>query len=166
MKIFLKTNCTLLAAALMFISIPTVATANLGEILRDSGCDWIIGSWVDAATNGEKSRVSFSWRFKGKVIELMLREKDGENMSLMGYNPKTEEVFHVSADNQGGSSVGKWTLENGTATLDLQFITAEKQEGSMRIQHTLKDNDTMTVTIGLEEPFVFEMKRVKDEAAS
>lgn len=166
MKKLLNTYGVILAAALVFVGIPSIAAADLGEILRESGCDWIIGHWEDAGTESEKNKVSFSWRFEGKVVELVLREKEGENVSLMGYNPKTEEVFHVSADNQGGSSVGKWTFENRTAVLDLSFVTSDKQEGSMRIRHEYKDDNTMTVTIDLEKPIVFEMVRVKNPDAS
>ena len=162
MKTGMSVYCALLITAVVFISVPAVAADNLGEILRESGCERLIGTWVDADTKGDRNKVSYSWRFNDKVIEIVLQEKDGASVSLMAYNPKTAEVFHVSADNQGGSSTGKWTFADGVAILELLFVTGDKQEGSLRIQNKFEDDDTMAVTIDLPEPIVFKMIRVKN----
>ncbi|HCN09636.1 MAG TPA: hypothetical protein DIT01_17050 [Lentisphaeria bacterium] len=145
--------------------IACAAAENLGDVLRESGWDRIIGTWVDAETKGSRNKTTYAWRFKDRVIEITSWDSwDGEkeSVSLIGLNPRTGDVFNLSADSQGASSLGRWTVgKDGEAILDLMFVSGEGQEGILRIRQAFKDNDTLIVTIDLPEPIVFEMVRVK-----
>ena len=159
------TCCGIVAAMLTVGGIACAAAENLGDVLRESGWDRIIGTWVDAKTKGAKNKTTYAWRFKDRVIEITNWDNwDGEkeSVSLIGLNPRTGDVFNVSADSQGASSLGRWTIgKEGEAILDLMFVSGEGQEGLLRIRQAFKDNDTLIVTIDLPEPIVFEMVRVK-----
>ena len=109
--------CALLAAALAFGSIPARAAGTLGDVLRESGWDRIIGTWLDADTNGATTKVAYAWRFKDRLVEITTWEGEKETVSLMGLSAKSRDVFHVSADNQGGSSIGKWEMSAEEASL-------------------------------------------------
>ncbi len=163
-----KTRMTIYCAALIaMLSIGTTlceADENLGNVLSESGWDRIIGTWVDAETRGTKSTTTYAWKFKNRVIEVMSQNGKRETVSLIGRNPKTGEVFNISANNKGGSSLGKWTLEEGKAILDLLFVTGEGVEGALRIRFRLKDDNTMIVTIDLPEPITVKMIRKKSKA--
>lgn len=159
------TCCGIVAAMLTIGGIACAAAETLGDVLRESGWDRIIGTWVDAETKGARNKTTYAWRFKDRVIEITSWDSwDGEkeSVSLIGLNPRTGDVFNLSADSQGASSLGRWTVgKDGEAILDLMFVSGEGQEGILRIRQAFKDNDTLIVTIDLPEPIVFEMVRVK-----
>ena len=157
----MTTCCAMLAAAITLGSTPAFASDNLGNVLRESGWDRIIGTWVDAKTRGAKSRTTYSWRFKNQVIETTYQEDRKNSFSLMGYNPNKGEVFHVSVDDQGGSSIGRWTFEEDEATLGLLFVTGTGDEGALKIQMRFEDDDTMIVIVDLPEPIVIKWIRVE-----
>ena len=155
------TCCAMLAAVLTLGSTSAFASDNLGNVLRESGWDRIIGTWVDAKTRGAKSRSTYSWRFKNQVIETTSQDGHKKSFSLMGHNPKKGEVFHVSVDDQGGSSIGRWTFEEDEATLGLFFVTGTGDEGALKIQMRFEDDDTMIVIVDLPEPIVIKWIRVE-----
>ena len=153
------TCCVVLAAVFTLGSTPAFAYDNLGNVLRESGWDRIIGTWVDATTRGAKSRSTYSWRFKNQVIETTSQEGRKKSLSLMGHKPKKGEVFHVSVDDQGGSSIGRWTFEQDEATLELLYTTGTGDEGALQIRLRFEDDDTMIVIVDLPEPIVIRMIR-------
>ena len=159
MKSVITTTCCA-TIALVFASPSAFASDNLGNVLRETGWDRIIGTWVDAETRGAKSQTTYSWRFKNQVIETTSKEGRKNTVSLMGRNPNKGEVFHVSADDQGGNFIGRWTFEKDKATLGLLFVTGTGDEGGLKIQMRLEDADTMFVTIDLPDPIVLKRIRV------
>lgn len=138
--------------------------SNLGDALRESGWDFLIGTWVDAETQGKINTTRYMWRFEDQVIETTTKESDKEIVSLMGRNPKNEEIYHVSADDKGGSSLGRWKFMEDKATLEVLFITGDKQEGSAQITYTRIDDDTMKVALTLPEPLEIKMVRMKSDS--
>jgi hypothetical protein len=149
----------------MMAALKAVGTAepkNLGDVLRESGWDRIIGTWVDAETNGAKCKSTITWRFKDRVVEISSRDGETESLSIMGLEPKSGSVFNMSVDSEGTSSLGRWRFEEATAILEFAFVTAAGQDGGLRILCMLQNDDTMIVTIDLPEPMVFKMIRVKE----
>ncbi|RMH33409.1 MAG: hypothetical protein D6690_12200 [Nitrospirae bacterium] len=138
---------------------------NLGSILRKSGWDRMIGTWVDAQTKGKMYKSVTAWRFKDQVLESSSEDflQGKKDISLMIYNPKKSEVFHVSADDKGGSTLGRWTFTKEEAILDMTFVTPEKQEGQLQFRYKLIDDDTMVITVVLPEPIEIKMIRVKEK---
>jgi hypothetical protein len=90
-----------------------------------------------------------------------LQEGRKNGFSLMGHNPNKGEVFHVSVDDQGARSIGRWTFEEGEAILGLLFITGTGDEGALKIRLRFEDDDTMIVIVDLPKPIVTKMIRVK-----
>ena len=153
--------CVLVVAALMVGSAPAAAADNLGNVLSESGWDRIIGTWVDAETRGATNKITYAWRFKNQVVEATSQEGSKKSLAIMGYNAKKREVFHVSVDDRGGSSIGRWTFVDGQAFLGLLFVTGTGDEGALQIRHRLEGDDTMIVTVDLPEPVVIKMIRVR-----
>ncbi len=143
--------------------IAPVSAETLGEMLRESGWERIIGTWVDAETQGEELTVTYAWRFPDRLIESTSKTREKEELSLMGVNAKTGEVFHVSADSEGGSSLGKWSTEGEEAILDLLFVTGTGEEGALRFRLRFEQEDTLVVTIDLPEPVVFRLVRKTEQ---
>ncbi|MCM2369273.1 hypothetical protein [Aporhodopirellula aestuarii] len=138
------------------------AADNLSEILRKHQWDGIVGTWVDAQTKGEISKVTYAWKIEERVIEVTSEGSGLESVSLMGVNARTGEVFHMGADSEGASSLGKWTIdEKGDAVLGLLFTAGDGEQGGLSIRHHREDQDTMIVTLELPEPTTVKMIRVK-----
>ena len=78
-------------------------------------------------------------------------------------NAKDGTVFHAGADDKGSSVLGKWTLKNDDAVLELGFVTGEGVEGVMKIRYVKKDENTLTVSLeGLSpQPIVYSLIKVK-----
>jgi len=152
-----------IAVRMLVASTTYSAEKNLGEVLRESGCDRIVGTWVDETTKGKSVTSIYKWRFENRVIEVASEFDAAKTVALMGQNAQTGDVFHLGADNRGGSSIGSWTFEDGEATLELAFVTGDGLEGGAMIRHRLKDENTMIVTIDAGESVTFTMIRTEPQ---
>ena len=138
--------------------------ADLGEALQHAKWSGIIGTWVDSETKGERVKIDYAWKFENKLIEVNSTMGETKSSSLMGFNPESEEVFIVGGNNKGGGSAGNWSMEGEDAVLDLSFVGAEGEKGSMKITHHRIDDDTIEVTVSSEEreeDFKFTLVRSK-----
>ena len=134
---------------------------TLGEVLRESKWDRLIGTWVDAETKGDALKSTFAWKFKDHLVQITTWDSEKESFSLMGRNPKSGAIFHMSAGSTGDSSIGKWELTKSEAILGLLFVTGKGEEGALRIRHQLQGDDMMLVIIDLPEPITIKMIRIK-----
>lgn len=157
----MKTWAAALAATLTIFWASSAGAETLGEMLRDSGWDRIIGTWVDKDTKGERLKTTFAWKFENRVIEVNNKMGELHSVALIAVNAKNGEVFHVGANDKGGGVLGKWTEEDGDAILELGYVRENGEEGEMRIRHHLEDDDTMVVTLERDEPMTVTLVRAK-----
>ena len=152
---------------IVFVGLGTITTEavtaaeNLGQVLRKSTWNRVLGTWVDAETQGDRIRTAYAWRFEDQLVEIRTKQGTKLTLALMGLNAKTDEIYHMSADNQGGSSRGKWELNDGEAVLGIVFVSPEGEEGVLSIRHHLEDDDTLHLTVELPKPLKFKMVRSK-----
>ena len=158
-----NTKFTALAAILFMLGGASSHAKNLGDALRESKWDGIIGTWVDPKTKGRNNKVSYVWKVKDHAILATGTAFGTNSVAIMGRNAKDETVFHVGADDKGTSVLGKWTFKDGTAVLELGFVTGEGVEGFMKIRYAKKDDNTLTVSLeGLSpQPIVYSLVKVK-----
>ena len=166
MRNIMSMTIAVLATAFLIGSTPVNAAENLGSIIRENRWDRMVGTWVDAETNGKKLKSVTTWRFKDHVVKTVNHDfQQGKNeTSLMIYSPKKGEVFIVSADDKGGSASGQWTFNKDEAVLNLGFVTPEKQEGLLQLRYKFIDDDTMIATVVLPKPIVIKMIRLKEQS--
>lgn len=124
----------------------SVQGADLAEALEHVKWKGIVGTWVDSETKGERVKISYVWKFENKLIEVNSKMGDTESVSLMGFNPETEEVFLMGGNSKGGASLGKWEMDGEDAVLELTFVDAEGEKGSMAFKHHQVDNDTIEIS--------------------
>jgi len=145
---------------LALIGIATIAATGLttptqGADLREAldSVKWsgILGTWVDSETKGEQVKVAYTWKFKNKLIEVRSKMGKTRGISLMGFNPDTEEVFMMGGNNKGGGSIGKWSMDGEDAVLELSFVSETGDKGTMKIKHHRVDEDTIKITGSSEE---------------
>ena len=100
---------------------------QLNEILRQAKWEGIVGTWVDAETGGRNITTTYTWKFKDRVIEANTRMAGREDVSLIGVNSKTGEVFNMSASSDGSASLGSWNFEsNGDAVRQYRDSQCQK----------------------------------------
>ena len=164
----LKTKFTpvfTLFIALLVTSSNLSAVEDLNDALRDSKWNGIIGTWVDADSNGAAIKTTYAWKIKNRVIEVTSKEGQKETVSLMGVNAKTGKVFQMGADSDGGSFLGEWKMEsNGDAVLGIGFTAPDGSEGLLNIRQKMVSQDAMMITIELPQPITFKMIRSKAKA--
>ena len=157
----LRTLSVAAVAAVTILGIPASAE-TLGEMLRDSGWDRILGTWVDEDSGGERVATTYKWRFKDRVIEVSTETQNMNSVGLIAVSAESGEVVHAGADDRGGTALGTWSEDDGDAVLDLEFSSAEGDTGTMRVRHHLENDDRMTVTIEVAgEEMTFTMVRKK-----
>lgn len=120
--------------------------ADLAEALDHVNWKGIVGTWVDSETKGERVKLVYAWKFEDKLIEVNSKMGDTETVSLMGFNPETEEVFMMGGNNKGGASLGKWTMDGGDAVLEISYVDAEGEKGKMTFQHHRVNDDTIEIS--------------------
>lgn len=138
--------------------------ADLGEVLEEVKWSGIIGTWVDSDTKGEVVKLVYAWKFEDKLIELNSTMGDTKGISLMGFNPDTEEVFMMGGNSKGGGSLGKWTMDGEDAVLELSYVGPDGETGMMSFKHHWVDEDTIKISGTSQEngqPFTLTLVRSK-----
>ena len=160
---FNNTKLTALTAILFMLGGATSHAKNLGDVLKESKWDGIIGTWVDPETKGRNKKVAYAWKVKDHAILATGTASGTNSVAIMGRNAKDGTVFHVGADNKGTSVLGKWTFKSGVAVLELAFVTGDGVEGVMKIRYTKKDENTLIVSLeGLSpQPIVYSLVKAK-----
>jgi len=138
------------ALAISGLTIPAQG-ADLGEALDHAKWRGIVGTWVDSDTKGENLKITYAWKFENKLIEVNSTMGETKSLSLMGFNPDTEEVFMMGANSKGGGSIGKWTMDGADAVLDLAYVGPDGETGKMKLKHHKVDDDTIEITGTAEE---------------
>lgn len=155
---------TALVATLTLMGLAPTRAETLGDLMKEAGLNRMIGRWVDAETKGERIKVNYLWKFKGAVIESSSEIGDRKSIGLIALNAETKEVYHVGADDQGGTSLGTWDLVDKSATLEVRFIRGNGEKGKLIIKHHLQDKDTLILTIEADEPVEITLVRVPPKA--
>ena len=157
-----KTKFAALAAILFMLGGVMSYAKTLGDVLKESKWDGIIGTWVDPETKGQNKKVTYAWKVKDHAILVTGTAFGTSSVAIMGRSAKDGTVFHVGADSKGTSVLGKWEFEDD-AILGLGFVSGEGVEGAMQVRYTMKDENTVVVSLeGLTpEPIVYTMVKVQ-----
>ena len=160
---YCKTKFAALAAILVMLGGVTSYAETLGDVLKESKWDGIIGTWVDPETKGQNAKSTYAWQLKDHAILATGSFFGTNSVAIMGRSAKDGTVFHVGADSKGASILGNWELKEGVAILKLGFVSGEGVEGAMQVRYTKKDENTLIVSVeGLTpEPIVYSMVKVK-----
>jgi hypothetical protein len=164
MKIsFNKTTFTALTVILFMFCGGVSHAKTLGDALRESKWEGIIGTWVDPETKGQNKKITYAWKVKDHAILATGAGSGTNSVAIMGRNAKDGTVYHVGADHKGTSVLGKWVFKSGVAVLELGFVTGEGVEGVMKIRYVKKDENSLTVSLeGLSpQPIVYSLVKAK-----
>ena len=86
---YCKTKFAALAAILFMLGGVTSYAETLGDTLRESKWDGIIGTWVDPETKGQNKKVTYAWKVKDHAIAreegLAYMHEAGQREDLMAF---------------------------------------------------------------------------------
>ena len=135
---------------------------SLATILRESGWDLIVGTWVDRRTGGREVRTSYSWKIPERILEVANTAGDNPSTAIIGVGAGDGSVFQVGGDSRGATHAGTWTVgDDGAATLRLSVTGADGNRFDLGFRHVLTADDAMTIIVELPQPIVIEMVREK-----
>jgi len=156
----LTSKSALIATAVLLGAAEAPAAEKLSDLMRKSGWDRVVGTWVDADTKGAAYKVTYQWKIPDRVIEVTTEEGSKRTVSLMGVNARDGSVFSMGADSEGGSALGKWSESNdGDAVLELLFTTGDRQQGALRLRYHLEGNDKLIITLEGPQPIKIRLVR-------
>lgn len=141
---------------------PADGGKSLAAILRESGWDSVIGTWVDRQTGGTIVRTTYAWKVPERVIEVSNTGGDNPSTAIMAVSAADGTVFHVGGDSRGGTFAGAWTVgDDGAATLRLAITSEKRERLDLGFRHERTGPDTMRLAIELPQPIIIELVRVK-----
>ncbi len=139
-----------------------VGSQKLSDILGRTKWDRIIGTWVDAGSNGAVLTSTYAWKIKDEVIEVVNKEAQKQSISLITIDAKTREVVQRGADSQGTTFVTKWEFEEkGEAVLGVNYASRDGGEGSLSIRQRLENDNSFVLSLELPQPITIRMTRAK-----
>ena len=128
------------------LCMPTPAAAqNLGDVVRESGTEWLIGDWSEignASTN-----VGFHWELDRHAIVVKFASGNTKAFGLITYRTKENTVHYVSADNRGASGKGRWVMTDGHPTLFYEQTATSGKVTSAGFVHKKVDDTTMIIEV-------------------
>ena len=154
--------CAVLASLTTLATSTATAADKLSDILREAKWDGIIGTWVDAKTNGKANRTTFAWKVKDRIIAVSSREGDKETASLIMVS-HDKGVVQIGGDNKGSTMYGRWEFKEKTALVDLTVDVAENKELPIKLEYRLEDKDTITMSV---PDWSLNLKLIREEEVS
>ena len=149
----MKKLATIFSIAALSINFTTsnLQAETLGDVMKAEGTDKILGTWVDADTNGEKFKITYKWKIKGHAVELILKTEDSNSSALIVYDQGSEKVIHMGVNSTGEFGRGTWSAQDGVAILDLTQTTADGQNVELKISHKVVDRKSLTLGFTMKE---------------
>lgn len=149
-----------LALSILALSAATASAESLGDMMRNSGWDRVVGTWANDEGNVE---VTYAWKLKDHILETTTKMGDRTSVALIGVNADTEKLFHVGGDDQGGCIQGAWEVDGDEPVLQAKYISAYGEEREFSIRYQLEDDDTLAVHVEMDQEFDVTLNRVKSK---
>lgn len=143
----MKTLSQILSIAALSVSFTAsnLQAQTLGDVMKEAGIEKMLGTWVDADTNGENFKLSYKWKIKDHAVELSLKTQESTSSALIVFDQESEQVLQMGVNSEGALGRGTWTAQDGSAVLDLTQTNADGQEVELTITHTIADKNSLTV---------------------
>ena len=135
---------------------------TLGETLKRTKWDRLIGEWVDEGSGGDGLKMTFRWKIDGRVLESESVEPSRTSVALISVNAGNGDIFQAGADSIGSSSLGTWKFRsNGEARLELVYTDGDGNQGGLGLRYRLIDDETLFLAVELPQPIEVRLKRVQ-----
>ena len=175
----LKRNVTriFLAAAISLSIFTTGAAAQdtLGDLVQQSGCNYLIGNWAGETPDGQTYTIEYKWALKNHAISVHFKGFEIEYHAIIFFDADKQEVVQIGIDQNGRNSKSSWLAEYGKAVWSFEFPGEYGDTTKMASVYTKTDGQTMKANLhGVneygslsDEPvFTLEYKRQKAKKAA
>ncbi len=133
---------------------------SLGAALQLAGLESLLGTWVDAETQGAALTMQFAWKIEGRVLESSSQDANGQSVALVTRTPDDGAIKHHGGDRDGRVFSGEWTSsEPGQARLALQIEERGRPVISLGVRYELADDNHLRVIVELPEPITIVLVR-------
>ncbi len=174
----LKRNVTrIFLAAVVGLSVWTSGAAaqeTLGDLMQQTGCDWLVGKWAGESPDGQRYEIEYKWALKNHVLSVHFKGFDIEYHGIIFYKADDEEVVQIGVDQNGRNGKGTWLAEYGKAVWRNEHPGEYGEVTRMAFVYSKTDAKTMKAEVHSfdeygelsDQPgFTLEYKRQKKQAA-
>jgi len=154
--------------SLMVLASAASAQETLGDLVQQTGCDWMAGKWVGQSDEGEKYQIEYKWEIERHVMSVHFKGFDYEYHGIIYYKAEDEEVIQVGVDNKGGYGKGVW---EATARFRSEHRDEYGEISRTGFIYSKSNNDTMKAAVyrmdqygafDQEPRYTLEFKRQKE----
>lgn len=125
----------------------TWAQMSLGEMVREGGNEWIIGTWKATTDDGDSVTLSYKWELNKNMISTAVKSPEFESKGIIITGSSDTEVRQIGADTLGRTTEGSWTGEYGTAVLRQTTTDSYGDKEVTEFTVSKRGTDTMIVSI-------------------
>jgi len=114
------------------LSLATTAIAaepnNIGNILKENGCDWLFGKWETTNDANQKIEAEFELEADGYAISIEAKAGSNENVGLVYYSPAKKTILYTGIDSTGTVNTGPWEIKGDKLVVNIEQT---KSDGSI-----------------------------------
>ena len=116
-------SCLLLILVIVLSLAMTAIAAepnNIGNILKENGCDWLFGKWEAISDSNQKIEAEFELEADGYAISIEAKAGKNEHAGLVYYSPAKKTILYTGIDNSGRIYTGPWEIKDNKLILNLE----------------------------------------------
>jgi hypothetical protein len=123
--------CLFLNSAIVFLSAITAIAAepnSVGNILEETGLDWLFGKWGTITDANQKIDIEFKLQADGYAISIEAKTGSNENVGLVYYSPARKTILYTGVDSTGRVITGPWEINGDKLVVNIE---QNKPDGSI-----------------------------------
>ena len=116
-------SCLLLILAIVLSLTMTVIAAepnNIGNILKENGCDWLFGKWETTSDSNQKFEAEFKLEADGYAISIEAKAGKNKHTAFVYYSPAKKAILYTGIDGSGRVYTGTWEMKDNKLILNLE----------------------------------------------
>jgi len=172
LKVTLTRTFLLLAVGLVISTSSAAAQEKLGDLVQETGFNWMIGRWTATTDDGQEIEMLYRWGLDRYLATYDFKMGEYAYRGMIFYVPTEQKVVEVGVDNRGGTSKATWDIEGEKAVSKGERIQADGETVRMAIITSKVNNKTMKMELygtdssgeQADEPWAtFQFKRQKKQ---
>ncbi len=116
-------SCLLLNLVIVLsLAITAIAAEpnNVGNILKENGCDWLFGKWETTSDSNQKFEAEFELEADGYAISIEAKAGKIEHNAFVYYSSAKKAILYAGIDSSGRIYTGTWEIKDNKLVLNLE----------------------------------------------
>jgi hypothetical protein len=93
---------------------------NVGNILKENGCDWLFGKWKTISDSNQRFEAEFELEADGYAISIEAKAGKIEHTAFVYYSPAKKVILYTGIDSTGRIYTGTWETKDNKLILNLE----------------------------------------------